>query len=75
MSKAEKLAEVIIRLNDAEEEVISIANSIKQVRHDHAVAIAGLEELLEQAQGDLAAAQHDGVMLAAQFARSMEVEA
>jgi hypothetical protein len=74
MSRATDLGEAIIGLNVAEAEVVSIANSIKQVRHDHAVTLAGLEELLEQAEGDLAAAQEEAIKQAALFAGEMAVE-
>jgi hypothetical protein len=74
MSVTTKLAEAIVALTAAEDEVVSIANTIKQVRHDHAVAVAGLEELLAQAEGDLPAAQADAIEAAVEFAHSMETQ-
>ena len=74
MSRVRELAEAIVALDDAESEVVSIANSIKQLRHDHAVSVAGLEELLEQAEDDLDAAQEEAIKQASLFAGEMAVE-
>jgi hypothetical protein len=74
MSLSTELAEAIITLRDAEAEVESIVSSIKQIRHDHATVLAGLEELLALAQDDLDAAQEEAVKAAAIFAGDMAVE-
>ena len=74
MSLSLELMEVAEVLMSAEAEVMSIATTIKQVRHDHAVTLAGLEELLEQAEDDLLAEQEHAVKVAAKFAGDMTVQ-
>jgi len=73
MSLSRDLMEVTENLIAAEDEVASIAGTIKQIRHDHAVTIAGLEELLEQANADLDDAQVEAIRQAALFAGEMAV--
>ena len=71
MKLSTELAEAIIVLQDAEAEVVSITKSIKEIRAANATTIAGLEEMLEQAEADLEEAQEEAVKVAASFASQM----